>query len=161
MRYQMQERFWTLTDNYTIQDAQGRDVYTITGKFFSIGDKLSFQDQQGREVAHISQKVISLRPKYEIYREGEFVAEIIKQISLFKDKYTVDIPGPNDYTVKGNVLDHEYRFLRQGEEVAHVSKRFFSLRDVYGIDIDPDEDDVVILATAVVIDLVNEKEQAD
>ena len=43
---------------------------------------------------------------------------------------------------------------RQGREVARVSKAYFSWSDTYGIDIDDDEDDITILATAVVIDLV-------
>ena len=38
--------------------------------------------------------------------------------------------------------------------MARVSKAYFSWSDTYGIDIDDDEDDVTILATAVVIDLV-------
>ncbi len=39
-------------------------------------------------------------------------------------------------------------------KVAQVSKRFFSWSDTYGIDIADGEDDITILATAVVIDLV-------
>ncbi len=54
----------------------------------------------------------------------------------------------------GNFFDFEYRFTRQGRTVASVSKRFFSFRDTYGIDIVDGEDDITILAKAVVIDLV-------
>ena len=58
-----------------------------------------------------------------------------------------------------NCWDHEYQFIRQGREVAHVSKAFFTWSDTYGIDIIDGEDDVTILATAVVIDLVNQSER--
>jgi uncharacterized protein YxjI len=156
MRYQMRQKFWTLGDRFVIKDAAGKDIYQIIGKIFTIRDKLSFQDMQGRELAHIVQRLVSLKKRYEIYREGQLFAEVVKEITLFKDKYTVDIPGPNDYTVQGNFWDHEYSFLRQGREVAHVSKRFFAFTDTYGIDIAAGEDDVTILATAVVIDLVND-----
>ena len=34
-----------------------------------------------------------------------------------------------------------------------MSKKWFSWADTYGVDISPDQDDVLILATTVVIDL--------
>ncbi len=50
-------------------------------------------------------------------------------------------------------MDHEYSFLRGGQTVATVSKRWFSMSDTYGVDIAPGEDDVLILASTVVIDM--------
>jgi uncharacterized protein YxjI len=51
------------------------------------------------------------------------------------------------------------KFERLGKPVARVSKEFFSWGDSYGIDIIPDEDDITILATAVVIDMVCHSER--
>jgi uncharacterized protein YxjI len=48
----------------------------------------------------------------------------------------------------------EYTFTRSGGQVAEVSKRWFAFSDTYGVDIADGEDDVLILASAVVIDLV-------
>lgn len=62
---------------------------------------------------------------------------------------------------KGNFLDHEYTFTRHGSVVASVSKKWFSWTDTYGIEIGADEDDVLILASAVVIDLVCHSEEDD
>ena len=42
-----------------------------------------------------------------------------------------------------------------GAAVAQVSKRWFSWRDTYGIDIASGEDDVLLLACAVVIDMAS------
>ena len=156
MRYQMKQKLWAMGDDFTIQDAEGNDVFFVDGKAFSIGDKLSFQDMAGNELAYISQKVMSFKKRYEIFRGGALFAEVVKELTFFKDKYTVDIPGPNDYEVKGNFWDHEYEFVRNGGAVAHVSKEYFSWSDTYGIDIVDGEDDITILATAVVIDLVND-----
>jgi len=41
-----------------------------------------------------------------------------------------------------------------------VSKEYFSFKDTYGIDIVQGEDDITILATAVVIDLVNQSKES-
>ncbi len=154
MRYLMKERLWGFGDDFKIQDMNGRDIFFVDGKAFSLGDKLSFQDMQGNELAYISQKLLSLKRRYEIYRSGQLFAEVQKEWTFFKDKFTVDVPGPNDYTVTGSFFDHEFNFERQGAIVAQVSKRFFNFTDSYGVDIVDGEDDIVILATAVVIDLV-------
>ncbi|MCA9220512.1 MAG: hypothetical protein KDA71_09315, partial [Planctomycetales bacterium] len=60
---------------------------------------------------------------------------------------------PGDFDAEGDFFDHEYRFTRNGRSVATVSKRFFSLSDTYGVEVAAGEDDVLILACAVVIDL--------
>ncbi len=154
MRYLMKERFWGFGDDFKIQDDAGNDVFFVDGKAFSLGDKLSFQDMNGNELAFISQKLLSLKARYEIHRDGQLFAEVAKEWTFFKDKFTVDVPGPNDYTVTGSFFEREFNFERQGRTVARVSKSFFSFTDCYGVDIVPGEDDITILATAVVIDLV-------
>lgn len=161
MRYVMKEKLWAFGDDFTIQDEDGRDVFLVDGKAFSIGDKLAFRDMEGNELAFISQKLLSLKKRYEIYRDGRLFAEVAKEWSFVRDKFTVDVPGPNDYEVSGDFFDHEYAFSRSGREVAQVSKRFFSWTDSYGIDVVDGEEDVTILATAVVIDLVCHSDDED
>ena len=46
-------------------------------------------------------------------------------------------------------------------EVASVSKRFFSWTDTYGVDVAPGEDDVLILACTVVVDMATRKKNDD
>ena len=154
MRYIMKQKFWSWGDDFTIKDENERDIYLVDGKAFSWGDKISFQDMNGNELAFISQKMLSWKPRYEIYKDGQKFAEVIKELSWFKSRFTLDVPGPNDYTITGSFWDHEYSFERQGREVAWVSKKYWSLSDTYGIEIADGEDDTAILATCVVIDLV-------
>ena len=66
----------------------------------------------------------------------------------------VDVPGPNDLEAKGDFLDLEYTFTRGDQPVAEVSKRWFSWADTYGVEIAGGEDDILILASTVVIDMV-------
>ena len=156
MRYLMRERVFSWGDDFTIKDANGNDAFYVDGKVFSFGDKLSFKDAAGKEVAFVDQKLLSFGPQYEIRRDSETLAVVKKQLfTLFRTKFTVDVPGPNDLEARGNFLDHEYVFERSGREVARVSKKWFSLADTYAIDVDAGEDDVLILASAIVIDLVS------
>ncbi|MFL6291089.1 MAG: LURP-one-related/scramblase family protein, partial [Thermoanaerobaculia bacterium] len=60
---------------------------------------------------------------------------------------------------QGDFLDHEYTFTRGGEPVAQVSKRWLSIRDSYAIDVAAGEDDVLLLACAVVVDMACHKEE--
>lgn len=160
MRYRMREKLFSIGGRYTIQDAEGRDVFLVEGKVLSIGDKLRFLDMEGNELAFISQKMLSFKPRYELYRGGEKFAEVIKEFTFFKNRFTLDLPGPNDFTIQGDFIDREYSFDREGRTVARVSKKFLSFADSYSIDIEEGQDDIAILAACVVIDLVlHEKKQ--
>ncbi len=154
MRYMMKQKLWSLGGEFTIQDESQQDAFRVVGQALSWGDKLSFQDLHGTELAFISQKLMRWKPTYEIYRDGAKFAEVVKELSFFKSEFTLDVPGPNDYSITGTFLEHEYTFERGGAHVAHVSKEYWSWADTYGIDIAEGEDDVAILATCVVIDLV-------
>ena len=155
MRYVMKQKLLSWGDDYYIRDEQGREVYFVDGKAFSIGGQLSFKDLDGNELAFIRQKLWNLRPTYEIHRGGELAAVVQRELfALLHHRFTVDVPGPDDLEAKGDFLDHEYSFTRGDREVATVSKRWFSFSDTYGVEIAPGEDDVLILASAVVVDQV-------
>ena len=159
MRYLLKQKFWSWGDDFTVKNADGADVFFVDGRAFSWGDKLSFQDMQGNELAFIRQKLLAWGPTYEIEVHGRLVAVVKKQLFTFlRCKFTVDVPGPDDLEAQGDFLDHEYAFERSGRTVANVSKRWFSWTDTYGVDITDGEDDVLILATAIVIDMVCHQE---
>jgi uncharacterized protein YxjI len=151
----MKQRIFAWGDDFTIKDDAGNDAFLVDGRAFSIGHKLSFQDMSGDELAFIRQKLLSWGPSYEISRNGERVATVTKKLfTLFRCRFSVDVPGPDDLEAQGSFLDYDYKFTRGNKTAAEVSKRWFSLRDTYGVDIADGEDDVLILASTVVIDMV-------
>lgn len=162
MRYAMKQKLFAWGDDFRIMDDQGRDVFFVDGKVFSLGDKLSFQDMAGNELAFISQRLLSWGPTYEIYR-GETLAAVVKKslFTFFHCHFTVDVPGPDDLDAEGSFLDHEYCFTRGGMAVAKVSKQWFTLTDTYGVDIADGEDDILILASTVVIDMACHGERGE
>ena len=154
MRYVMKQKLFAWGDDFKIKDESGQDRYYVDGKAFSLGDKLSFQDMQRRELVRIEQKIISLVKKYEILRDGRRVATIKKKpFTFFRDAFEMEDAAAGDLDAQGDFFDHEYVFTRDGRTVATVSKKFFSWTDTYGVDIAPGEDDVLLLAATVVIDL--------
>jgi uncharacterized protein YxjI len=149
----MREKMFSLGDDFVIRDADGNDRFYVDGKMFSIGDKLSFQDMRGNELAFIREKMLSWGPSYVIEYAGGSATVKKHLFTFFRCAFTVDVPGPDDLEATGSLLDHEYEFQRRGRTVATVSKKWFSFTDSYGIDIQGGENDVLILASAVVIDL--------
>jgi uncharacterized protein YxjI len=153
MRYVMKQKLFAWGDDFVIKDESGNDMYSVDGKAFSFGDKLSFQDMDGTELAFIKQRLMSWGKTYEIYRDGQLAAVVKKELFAFlHHRFMVDVPGPDDLEAEGNFLDREYEFRRGENVVAAVSKRWFSWTDTYGVEIADGEDQVLILASAVVID---------
>ena len=152
MRYVMRQKIFSFGEDFVICDEDERERFHVQGKVFSLGDQLSFRDPQGNELASIRQKLLAWGPTYEIYARGALKAVVKKALfTFFNCSFSVDVPGPDDLEAKGDFFDHEYAFERGGRIVATASKRWFSWTDAYGIEIDEGEDDVLILASAVVI----------
>lgn len=155
MRYVMRQKFFALGDDFAIKDDTGADRFLVDGKVFSIGNKLDFKSMDGQVLARIQQKLLTLGRRYEVFRGNQLAAVVSKKwFTMFKCKFVVDVPGPNDLEARGDFLDHEYEFFRNDRRVATCSKKWFSVMDTYGIDIADGEDDILILASSVVIDLI-------
>ena len=155
MIYKMREKFFAIGNDFIIQDNDGNDRFIVDGKVLTLGDKLIFRDMAQNELAVIKQKLLAWGPTYEIYRNGDVQAVVKKaHFTLFRHRFSVDVEGPDDLVAQGNFLDNEYTFTRNDQPVATVSKRWFAIRDTFGIEVAPGEDDILILASAVVIDLV-------
>lgn len=160
MTYLMKQKLFSWGDDFVIKDDAGQDRFLVDGKAFSLGNQLSFQDMAGNELAYIRQKLLNWGPTYEISKGDQLLAVVRKELfTFFKCTFTIDVPGPDDLIAEGDFMDHQYAFTRSGGQVAEVSKQWFALGDTYGVQIAPDQDDVLILASTVVIDMVCHADQ--
>ena len=160
MRYVIRERLFRLGEDSDITDESGQRVFQVDGKVLSLRDLLIVRDPAGNEVARVHRKLIALRPTYEITVGGQEVAEVRKKFfTPFGDRFTIDLPGPDDLEMVGNLLDHEFTIRRGDQTVATVSKQWFSLRDTYGVEIAPGEDTVLVLASVLALDLAQDRER--
>lgn len=160
MRYVIREKFFHLGEDSQITDETGTPLFEVDGKILSLHNTLVMRDMQGQEVARIQHKLIALRPTYEIQRPGAGNTEIRKRfINLLHDRYVIDVPGPNDMELEGSILEHNFTIRQGGEVVAVVSKQWISLTDTYGVAISPGQDDVLILASILALDLAEDAER--
>jgi uncharacterized protein YxjI len=159
MRFIIREKFFRIAEDSVVQDEYGAPIYQVKGKIFSLHHTLVLMDLAGNELATVNKQLISLTPKFHITRHGEEAATVRKKlISPFVDRFTVDIPGPDDLHVTGSVFEHNFTIERQRNVVATVSKRWVALTDTYGVDTAEGEDDILILAVVLAIDLTEDAE---
>jgi uncharacterized protein YxjI len=152
--YVIKERLFDIGDDFDITDQDGHRLYHVDGKVLTLRDRLVIENPAGDEVAAVHRHLIALRPTYEVTIGGEKAAEVRRSFfTPFREKFTIDIPGPDDLEIKGDLLDHEFTVEREGRQVATVSKRWLSLRDTYGVEVADDQDHLLILASVLALDL--------
>jgi len=160
MRYVIREKFFGLGEDSDITDKAGNMAYRVDGKVLTLRDRLLIRDPAGNEAASVQRRLIALRPTYEVSIDGREAAEVRKHFfTPFGDRFTIDLPGPDDLELAGNILDHEFTIRRGDQTVATVSKRWLTLRDTYGVEIAAGEDDLLILASVLALDLADDRER--
>ena len=154
----MKQRVFSWNDRFTIYDANGQDRFYVEGELLSWGKKLHLYDLLGNERIFISQKVLTFLPNYQICMNGDCIAEVTKEFTFFKHRYTVTGLG---WSVYGDFFDHEYIIENGKREIARVSKQWFTWGDTYEINIPFDSDELAALAVVLVIDACIEAEERD
>jgi len=157
--YVIRERMFRLGEDSDITDEAGQPVLHVDGKVMSLHHRLVLSDPAGREVGQVHRKLAALRPAYEITIDGQDAAEVRKHLfTAFHDRFTIDVPGPDDMEINGDLLDHEFTIERDGQTVAAISKRWLTVTDSYTVDVAPGGDDVLILASVLALDLAIDAE---
>jgi len=155
-RYKMRQKIFALGQDFFIENEQGQKVFKVDGKVLRVRDTLKFKDMQGNTLCQIQQKIARIRDTMDIDGpDGKAVASVKKAIiTPVRDRWTVKIGNGPDLKVQGNILDHEYRIEEGRTKIAEVSKKWFRLRDTYGVEVAPGQNDVIILAITVAVDMM-------
>jgi uncharacterized protein YxjI len=153
-RYQMRQRMISIGDDYVIENDRGERVFKLDGKALRVRKTIRFEDMDGHELCKIQERMLRIKDSMEIEDpDGHRIALVKKaMITPLRERWEVKVEDGPDLRVQGNIVDHEYTIERDGERVAEVSKRWFRVRDSYGVEVAPGENDILILATAAVID---------
>jgi uncharacterized protein YxjI len=157
--YVIREKMFRLGEDSDITNESGQPVLQVDGKIMSLHQRLILRDPAGREVAQVHRKLAALRPTYEITIDGKNVAEVRQHLfTPFRERLTIDLPGAGGLGVSGDLLDHEFTIQRDGQTVATISKRWLSLTASYAVHIAPGENDLLILATVLALDLALDRQ---
>jgi len=156
-RYIMRQRMLALGQDFVIKNAAGQPVFKIDGKVRMIKESLKFRDMQGNLLYKLDEKVLRIRESFNILKpNGQLAARVHNAIiDPLRERFTIEIPGGVNMTTMGKVIWAQYDVLRNRQQVAKISKQFSWIgRDQYVVDIFPGEDDCLILAVTVVIDMM-------
>jgi uncharacterized protein YxjI len=151
--YRMQQRMFSIGDDFWIENGAGQRAFKVDGKALRIRKTLVIEDAAGRELYTIKEKLVSVREVMTIDGPGGQVATVKKAlISPLRERFTIELAAGGEWQAQGNIVDHQYEIDGPSGRIAEVSKRWFAIRDSYGIEVAPGQDDALVLAIAVVID---------
>ena len=141
-RYKIKQKLFSIGDDFWIENQDGQKVFKVDGKALRLRKTLVFKDMNGDKLAIDGP-------------DGEQMAVVKKAlITPLRDKWDVKVKGGPDLDVQGNIFDLEYKIKQGRKKVAEVSKKWFRLTDTYGVEIDSGQNDILILAIAVAIDMM-------
>ena len=156
-RYIMRQRIFAIGQDFNINDATGQPRFKIDGKVRVVKESLKFRDMQGNLLYKLDEKVLRIRKSFDILdANGRVVAKVHNAIvDPLRERFTIEIPGGEDMVTMGKVIWAQYDIRRGQREVAKISKQFSWIgRDQYVVDVLQGEDDCLILAITVVIDMM-------
>jgi len=155
-RYKIRQKLISIGDDFWIENQKGEKVYKVDGRTLRIRKTLMFEDANGKRLAQIKERLLAIKDTMVIEdAKGKDIAIVKKAlIAPLRDKWNVDVKGGDDLIVQGNILDLEYDIKDGRKKIAEVSKKWFSITDTYGVEIKDGQDDILILAVAVAIDMM-------
>jgi len=155
-RYKIRQNLISIGDDFWIENAEGKRVFKVDGKVLRIRKTLVFEDVNGRKLAQIQERLLTIKDTMAIEdANGDQLATVKKAlIAPLRDRWSVNVKNGADLDVQGDILDHEYSIKQGRKKIAEVSKKWLSLTDTYGVEIDPGQNDILILAVAIAIDIM-------
>jgi len=155
-RYKIRQKLMSIGDDFWIENQEGERVFKVDGKALRLRKTLIFEDLKGNKLAKIQERLLSIKNTMAVEdADGNQMAVIKKGlIAPLGDHWTVSVRGGPDLDVQGNLLDHEYSINQKRTKIAEVSKKWLSLTDTYGVEIADEQNDILILALAIAIDMM-------
>lgn len=159
-RYKIRQNLISIGDDFWIENAEGQKVFKVDGKVLKIRKTLVFEDVKGRKLAQIQERLLTIKDTMVIEdANGKDIATVKKALlTPLRDKWNVDVKGGEDLVVQGNILDFEYNITAGGKKVAEISKKILRLTDTYAVDIADGQNDIIILAVAIAVDMMAHNE---
>jgi uncharacterized protein YxjI len=148
---------FSIGDDFWIENQDGQSVFKVDGKALRLRKTLIFEDMNGNKLAKIQERLLAIKDTMAVEDANGRQLAVIKKglIAPLGDHWTVKVSGGPDFDVQGNILDLEYSIMQRRNKIAEVSKKWLSLTDTYGVEIGDGQNDILILAVAIAIDMMS------
>ena len=156
-RYKIRQKMLSIGDDFWIENQEGERVFKVDGKALRLRKTLFFEDINGNKLAKIQERLLPIKETMVVEDPDGNQMAVIKKglIAPLGDHWTVNVRGGPDLDVQGNILDHEYSINERRKKIAEVSKKWLSLTDTYSVEIESGQNDILILAMAIAIDMMS------
>jgi uncharacterized protein YxjI len=161
--YTLRQRTPSLAQDYFIRNGRGEEVIRVTDGLPGPRDTLVFQDPAGLELYRTAAPTGSPHATIDIRRPDGSVAATVHDaiLSPVRDQWRIDVPDGEGMVASGSLLQHEYTLRRGADTIAVASKTWVPRRDSYGVMVDDAADLPLVLAVAVVLDLLAHRASPD
>src|SRR5262245_44084453 len=154
MRYVLKQDALAWGDDFDIHGEAGAKLYSVDGRGIAFINRLSLKDLAKNELASIRQVLFSWGSQYDLYLGDKLLARVSQEtLSRAKYRFHIEVPGPSNLDAVGDFYNHSYDFFRSQRVVAHVSR--LDSGSGCSVEVSAGEDDVLILGSAIAIDLVS------
>jgi len=155
----LKQKAFKLFDTFTVTDEKGNELFTAKGRF-SVSRRIDLFDSTGECVGSIREKLIDLLPHYRIYENDELIGDIVKDISVLRDRFSFTF---SRWAVTADLVKFSYRILDGRTSVAKIDRRAVRLiHPVYDIELEDPKDAVrVILAFLAIIAMDEDRKKKD
>jgi uncharacterized protein YxjI len=155
-QYRVRQNLVAIGDDFWIENDRGERVYKVDGKALRLRKTLVFEGIDGKELCTIQERKLRIKDSMEIEDPGGRRLALVQKalIAPLRDRWAVSVADGPELEVQGNLLDYEYTIGGGRDKIAEVSKRWFRVADTYGVQIAPGQNDVLILAITVALDMM-------
>jgi len=158
--------------NFTITNEDGETIIESNSELFTLHDKMVGEFKEtGDEAFTLSRILLSLRTAWCIQQGGKTIATLQKNIISLKNTVCVysghDTSAEPLYTVSNDMVQkRNLTFYDEGENtVASSHERFCNIScfggDKYDVEVDDGADALIVFATILAIDEINEIDEAE
>jgi len=151
MKLYIKQRVFSLGDKYDVYDEMQNVIYNVQGKIFTLFAQINISDTFGNELYYIKQRFAFLLPHYELYRGDQLVADVVKELTLFRPQLTITSQYGN-FTATGDIFAMDFQILKDGYPIGAIRKQWLSWGDTYELDIYNDLDRDFFVALVITID---------
>lgn len=145
-------RRWSLGGRFTVEDPAGTPRFEVSGRS-AFGRRLSVLDTEGTELAVISRRAFGRR--YQVLAGGQETT--VSPRGLFGRRFEIDSPvGPME--ARGNFSGRQYAVTANGLPAVAVTQ-LRTIRGRFAVDVADGQDDVLMLALVLVIEIARDDRQ--
>ena len=101
--YQMQQRMFSIGDDFWIENGAGQRMFKVDGKALRVRETLELQGPDGRALYTIREKLVSVREVMTIEGPAGQVAKVSKAlVSPLRERYQIELASGGQWTAQGD-----------------------------------------------------------